>query len=87
METVNVLDARNNLSRLVAVAEAGGEVVIARRGKPVARIVPVDEDRGRSAESFAEWVLQHHVPIRAARPIGAIDLQITEERGAWDEPR
>ncbi|WP_211195879.1 type II toxin-antitoxin system prevent-host-death family antitoxin [Agromyces sp. H66] len=84
---MNVLETRNNLSRLVAVAEAGGEVVIARRGKPVARIVPVDEDGGRSAASFAAWLLRHHVPIRVARPIGAIDLQIAEERGAWNDPR
>jgi prevent-host-death family protein len=40
---VNVLQAKTQLSRLLAAAEAGEEVVIARDGKPVARLVPVQE--------------------------------------------
>lgn len=36
---VNMLEAKNNLSRLVAAAEAGEEVILARDGKPVAKIV------------------------------------------------
>jgi len=41
----NVLDARNNLSKLIAEAESGVEVTIARRGVPVARLVPIDDAR------------------------------------------
>jgi len=41
MITVNVHEAKTNLSRLLAQAEAGEEVVIARNGKPVARLAPV----------------------------------------------
>ena len=37
---VNVHQAKTNLSRLLAQAEAGEDVVIARRGEPVARPVP-----------------------------------------------
>ena len=37
MTTVNVHEAKTNLSRLLAQVEAGEEVVIARNGKPVAR--------------------------------------------------
>lgn len=40
MITVNVHEAKTNLSRLLAQAEAGEEVVIARNGKPVARLAP-----------------------------------------------
>jgi prevent-host-death family protein len=40
---VNVLEAKTQLSRLLAAAEAGEDVVIARDGKPVARLVPVEE--------------------------------------------
>ncbi len=36
----NMLEAKNNLSRLVAAAERGEEVILARDGKPVAKIVP-----------------------------------------------
>ena len=39
MPTVNVHKAKTNLSRLLAQVEAGDEVVIARRGRPVARLV------------------------------------------------
>ena len=41
MLTVNVHEAKTHLSRLLARVEAGEEVVIARNGKPVARLVPV----------------------------------------------
>lgn len=36
---VNMLEAKNALSRLVAAAERGEDVILARDGKPVARIV------------------------------------------------
>ena len=40
MVTVNVHEAKTHLSRLLADAEAGEDVVIARNGKPVAKLVP-----------------------------------------------
>ena len=46
MATVNVHQAKTQLSRLLAQAEAGEEVVIARRGEPVARLVAC-EPKGR----------------------------------------
>lgn len=39
MLTVNVHEAKTQLSRLLAQVEAGEEIVIARRGAPVARLV------------------------------------------------
>ena len=41
MKTVNMHEAKTHLSRLVDEVESGGEVTIARAGKPVARLVPV----------------------------------------------
>ena len=41
MVTVNVHEAKTHLSRLLARVEAGEEVVIARNGKPVARLAPL----------------------------------------------
>lgn len=38
--TVNVHEAKTHLSRLLEAVERGEEVVIARAGKPVARLVP-----------------------------------------------
>ena len=39
MQTVNIHAAKTNLSRLIDAAEAGEDIVIARAGKPVARLV------------------------------------------------
>jgi prevent-host-death family protein len=41
METVNLYDAKTNLSRLVERAAAGEEIVIAKAGRPLARLVPL----------------------------------------------
>jgi prevent-host-death family protein len=43
MTTVNMLEAKTNLSRLVEAVESGAEteIVIARNGRPAARLVPV----------------------------------------------
>jgi prevent-host-death family protein len=41
MTVVNMLEAKTNLSRLLAAAEFGDDVVIARNGIPAARLVPV----------------------------------------------
>ncbi len=41
MRTVNIHEAKTHLSRLVEKAAEGEEIVIARAGKPVARLVPL----------------------------------------------
>lgn len=40
MDTVNIHDAKTRLSELLKRVEAGEELVIARAGRPVARLVP-----------------------------------------------
>jgi prevent-host-death family protein len=39
----NIHDAKTNLSKLLERVAAGEEVIIARAGKPVARLVPYEE--------------------------------------------
>lgn len=43
MHTVNMLEAKSNLSRLVDVIERGEEreIIIARNGRPAAKLVPI----------------------------------------------
>ena len=41
MAAVNLADAKAHLSELVSKAETGEETIITRRGKPVAKLVPV----------------------------------------------
>jgi prevent-host-death family protein len=38
-KTVNVHEAKTNLSRLLSRVEAGEEIVIARAGRPIARLL------------------------------------------------
>jgi prevent-host-death family protein len=40
MTTINVHEATTNLSKLLARVEAGEEIIIARSGRPVARLEP-----------------------------------------------
>jgi prevent-host-death family protein len=47
MKQVNIHQAKTELSKLVERAEAGEEVVIARAGRPVAKLVPLNRVRGR----------------------------------------
>jgi prevent-host-death family protein len=47
MPTVNIHAAKSQLSRLLDAAVAGEEVIIAKAGKPVARLVPIEKKRER----------------------------------------
>jgi prevent-host-death family protein len=44
-ETVNMHQAKSSLSRLVERALAGEDVIIARNGEPLVRLVPVPKKR------------------------------------------
>ena len=52
MTTVNVHEAKTNLSKLLVKVEAGEEVVIARNGKPVARLVKC---KPKGKPQFGSW--------------------------------
>ncbi|MFQ5773567.1 MAG: type II toxin-antitoxin system Phd/YefM family antitoxin [Kiloniellaceae bacterium] len=43
MKTVNIHEAKTHLSRLVDEAASGEEIVIARSGKPVARLIRLEQ--------------------------------------------
>jgi len=47
MQSVNIHEAKTHLSRLVEEAAEGEEIIIAKAGRPIARIValPVDKPR------------------------------------------
>lgn len=54
MRTVGAFEAKNHLSELLDCVERGEEVVITRRGKPVAKLVATSEatDPERSREAL-----------------------------------
>ncbi|MGH8192094.1 MAG: type II toxin-antitoxin system Phd/YefM family antitoxin [Rhodanobacteraceae bacterium] len=85
----NILEAKNRLSQLIKAAQAGEEVVIANRGEPVVRLVPVrgkgprNQEAG-SAKAILDWLENHPLPEYARRSAKEIDDYIREARNSWD---
>ena len=57
---VNMHEAKTHFSKLAELVENGEEVIIARAGKPVMKLVPIDEAQqpitpGFGADLFAGW--------------------------------
>ncbi len=50
---VNIHSAKTQLSRLIERAQTGEEVIIAKAGKPVVKLVPVEERSKREFGSAA----------------------------------
>ena len=78
MVTVNVHEAKTNLSRLLAQVEAGEDVVIARNGKPVARLVGY---RPRGIPQFGAWKGRISIDDRFFDPLPEKELALWEGRG------
>jgi prevent-host-death family protein len=49
METVNIHEAKTQLSRLLARVERGEEIIIANRGVPIAKLSPLNPRKSRRA--------------------------------------
>jgi prevent-host-death family protein len=69
-------EAKTNLSQLVERANAGEDIVIARNGTPVARVVPIAHANSR-ADVFGLWRGRVHIaddfdelPDDIAEPFG-----------------
>jgi prevent-host-death family protein len=60
METINLYEAKTNLSKLVERAAAGEEIIIAKAGRPLARLMPLPKVRGpRPLGLFAGQIRVH----------------------------
>lgn len=59
-ETVSLYEAKTHLSRLVDLAAEGAEIVIAKSGRPRARLVPLKAARPRrvSGRGKGRWRLR-----------------------------
>lgn len=60
MRTVGLAQAKAELSALLDAVEAGDEVVITRRGTPVARLVREQTSQPASAEAWCERLRRFH---------------------------
>ena len=72
--TVNIGEAKAQLSHLIARAEAGEDVIIARDGVPAARIVPLERPLG---ETIA--LMRRERSLRAR--VSAADIRAAKEEG------
>ena len=50
---VSLRDANQHLARYVKVVEGGDEVIITRRGRPVAKLIPIEEEKSLNDEQRA----------------------------------
>jgi prevent-host-death family protein len=62
METVNIHDAKTHLSRLVERAAAGEPFIIAKSGKPMVKVIPLDSPSGGEIQRLGFLTGQIDVP-------------------------
>jgi prevent-host-death family protein len=65
---LNLAEAKAKLSELIDLALQGGDVVIARAGKPVVRLVPVSAANANRAGFFGALSHLGPVPVAALLP-------------------
>ncbi|HKJ85900.1 MAG TPA: type II toxin-antitoxin system prevent-host-death family antitoxin [Spirochaetia bacterium] len=74
MEQVNVHDAKTRFSSLLDRAHFGEEIILAKAGKPYARLVPLESQEERVPGRYAEEV-----------PESFFDELPKEELDAWEK--
>jgi len=62
MRTVNMHEAKTHLSRLVDQVAAGEPFIIAKAGKPVAKVVPLDAPTGAERRRLGFMQGQGSIP-------------------------
>ena len=62
MDTFNIHEAKTHLSRLVERAAKGEPFVIARAGKPLVKVVPIDEDTVRPVRRIGFLASAYAIP-------------------------
>ena len=77
MSQIGAFEAKTHLSELLDRVEAGEELVIARRGRPVARLVPIaDANQQRAAEA-----VKRLLALRRGATLGGIDWRELRDAG------
>ncbi|MBI3753991.1 MAG: type II toxin-antitoxin system Phd/YefM family antitoxin [Deltaproteobacteria bacterium] len=57
MHTVNIHDAKTHLSAILKRVESGEDVLIAKAGKPIARVSPVTASLGKRQPGSAKGAI------------------------------
>jgi len=75
MQTVNIHEAKTHLSRLVERVAAGEEMIIAKAGKPMARLVPLEKPMQNKREPGALkgkiWIAENFDAPMSAEELAA----------------
>ncbi len=69
MPKVNMHEAKTNFSKLVEMALRGEEVIIARHGKPLVRLTPVDAPASLRPVGLHRTRLSDEEAMEAMRPL------------------
>jgi len=82
MREVNIYEAKTSLSALLQAVAAGEEIVITKRNKPIARLVPFNGAKSRPTFGMAKQAMTESGLDRAdiAR---ALEPMTADELDAW----
>lgn len=82
MTRVTIHQAKTHLSRLLEEVEKGGEVVISRRDKPIARLVAIEPARPERKPGRMQGMM--NVGDEIFDPLPEDELRLWEGRDDWD---
>ncbi len=74
MESIGIYEAKSRLSELVEKAEAGQEVVITRRGRPVVKLVRAKRQR-EEVDSERSALIDEIITFSKTCRVGRINLR------------
>lgn len=80
MQTINLYDAKNRFSKLVDAAQEGEVIIIARNGKPAAKLVPLDYGERSAWSASVQQFIENGVYDEQAFTIDRSDLLPIPER-------
>ena len=83
MANVNIAEAKAKLSELLDRAMAGEEIVIARAGKPLARLAPLKQPERRKPGLLRDWKIPSAVFLEPMEPedLDAAEGKFGDESG------
>jgi prevent-host-death family protein len=62
VRTISIGDAKNRLTELALLVEAGETIVVTRNGRPVLDLVPHKRISGLNVEAMADYKKRHGIP-------------------------
>ncbi|HZU89189.1 MAG TPA: type II toxin-antitoxin system prevent-host-death family antitoxin [Stellaceae bacterium] len=82
-EQINIAEAKAKLSALLDRALAGEDIVIARAGKPLARLVPIQHRQPRKRGAWRNWKIPDDALLEPMDPedLDAAEGKHTDEFG------